>query len=168
MSDEMTFDEALDRVIDYLGDELEDYECSTPQRRRKHIWRAVQVLMRHRGGRAPTLPMPGVPIPDIILEMASYLKNEAIADIDLCQVFDPAEYKAALRARFTASDSDMAAAFKYAADWLDGEAAVKKREKDEPGAPTMFATYARECPVQAAALRRYDDWVFDPPWLQGA
>jgi hypothetical protein len=39
---------ALDRVIGYFEDEQEDYELSDPARRQKHIWTAVQVLIRHR------------------------------------------------------------------------------------------------------------------------
>ena len=43
----ISFDEAIDWVIDYLAaDEEEDFECSG--RPADHVWRAVQVLMRHR------------------------------------------------------------------------------------------------------------------------
>ena len=48
MADDLTFDAALDRVISYLAHEQDDYEESKPARRRNHIWKAVQVLMRHR------------------------------------------------------------------------------------------------------------------------
>jgi hypothetical protein len=46
--DEMTFDQALDRVIGYLGDEADHFEECSPRERRDHIWLAVKVLMRHR------------------------------------------------------------------------------------------------------------------------
>ena len=39
---------ALDRVIDYLHEEQEDYESSAPSRRQNHIWMAVRVLIQHR------------------------------------------------------------------------------------------------------------------------
>ena len=48
MESNLSFDAALDRVIGYFADEQEDYEASTPARRRNHIWNAVRVLIQHR------------------------------------------------------------------------------------------------------------------------
>lgn len=46
----MTFDEALDQVIEYLADdEWLNYQGCTRSERRTHIWQAVKVLMEHRG-----------------------------------------------------------------------------------------------------------------------
>jgi hypothetical protein len=44
----LSFDAALDRVINYLvqSDEQEHYEDN--DRPANHVWRAVEVLMRHR------------------------------------------------------------------------------------------------------------------------
>jgi hypothetical protein len=49
--DELSFDDALDRVITYLAqaDEEEDYELA--DRPADHVWRAVQVLIRHRAAK---------------------------------------------------------------------------------------------------------------------
>jgi hypothetical protein len=47
----LSFDAALDRVIGYLADEGEDYECSSAARRAGHIWNAVRVLIQHRAER---------------------------------------------------------------------------------------------------------------------
>jgi hypothetical protein len=45
----MTYDEALNRVINYLADdEFDDYETRPPNERRNHIWCAIAVLIRHR------------------------------------------------------------------------------------------------------------------------
>jgi hypothetical protein len=50
---EMTFDQALDCVIEYLGDEADHYEECSPRERRNHIWRAVQVLITKKADPLP-------------------------------------------------------------------------------------------------------------------
>ena len=45
---DLDFNAALDRVIGYLADERDDYEERSPAERRNHIWKAVEVLIRHR------------------------------------------------------------------------------------------------------------------------
>jgi hypothetical protein len=47
---EMTFDEALCRVIEYMReDELKHYECCAPEERGDHIWMAIETLMKRPG-----------------------------------------------------------------------------------------------------------------------